>query len=111
MSVIISKIKKKVVEIKETKDIKSLAENFNKYFTEIGPTLAEKVNSSSVTFDKYLEAYKITQPGNDLTVNELKEAFSLKLNICPGYDKRSFNVIKNFTEVCLTLYFMYLTFY
>ena len=38
---------------KEITDIKSIAENFNKYLTEIGPTLAKKVDSSSVTFDKY----------------------------------------------------------
>ena len=35
--------KKIFVEEKEIEDIKSIAENFNRYFTEIGPTLAKKV--------------------------------------------------------------------
>ena len=83
------------MEKKEITDIKSIAENFNRYFTEIGPTLAKKVDSSSVNFHQYLEAYNITQPEKDLTVNELKDAFfSLKLNKSPGYDEVSFNVIK-----------------
>ena len=38
--------------------IKSTVKNFNKYLTEIGWTLG----SSSVTFDKYLEEYNVTQP-------------------------------------------------
>ena len=65
------------MEEKEIIDTKSIAENFNRYFTEIGPTLAKNVDSSSVNFHQYLEAYKITQPEKDLTVNELKETFFL----------------------------------
>ena len=77
------------------KDIRSIAANFKRYFTEIGPTLAKKIDSSSVNVHKYLEAYNITQPERDLTVNGLKGAFfSLKLNKSPGYDEVSFNVIK-----------------
>ena len=69
-------------------DIKSIAENFNKYFAKIGLTLAKTVDSSTVTFDKYWEEYNITQSENDLTINELKDAFfSLKLD-------KSSNVIK-----------------
>ena len=41
-----------------------------------------------------MEAYNITQPEKDLTVNKLKDTyFSLKLNKSPGYDEVSFNVI------------------
>ena len=54
---------------KEITDIKCIAENFNRYFTEIGPTLATKVDSNSVNFHKYLEAYNITQPENNLLMN------------------------------------------
>ena len=83
------------MEEKEITDIKSIAENLNRYFTEIGPTLAKKIDSPSVNVYKYLEAYNITQPEKDLTVNELKDAFfPLKLNESPGYDEVSFNVIK-----------------
>ena len=47
------------------------------------------------TFENYLEAYNITQPEKDLTVNELKDAFFyLKSNRTPGYDELGFNVIK-----------------
>ena len=45
------------MEEKEITDIKSKAESFNRYFTEIGPILARKVDSSSVNFHKHLEAY------------------------------------------------------
>ena len=38
-----------------------MAENFNIYVTEIGPTLAKKLDSSYVIFPKHLEAYSITQ--------------------------------------------------
>ena len=84
---------------KEITDIKTLAENFSRYFTEIGLTLAKKVDSSSVNFHKYLEAYNIIQPEKDLTVNEQKDAFfSLKLNKSPGCDEVSFNVVKKCFE-------------
>ena len=96
----------------EITDIKSIAKNFSRYITEIGPTLAKKVDSSSVNFYKYLEAYNITQLEKDLTINELKDAFFfLKLNKSPGYDEVSFKVIKKCFEVCISLYFIYLMFH
>ena len=80
---------------KGNSNMKSIAENFNRYFTEIGQTLAKKVDSSSVNFHKYLEACNRTQPEKELAVNELKDAFfSLKLNKSPGYNEVSFNVVK-----------------
>ena len=88
-------MKKIFVEEKEITEIKSIAKNFNRYFTEIEPTLAAKVDSSSANFHKYLEAYNITQPEKDVTVNALKDTFFyLKLNKSPGYDAVSFNVIR-----------------
>ena len=57
------------MEEKEITDINSIAKKFNTYFTEIGPTLAKKFDSSSVNFHKYLEGHNITQPEKDLTVN------------------------------------------
>ena len=75
--------------------MKSIAEKFNKFFTEIGPNLAKVIDSSSVTFDDYLKTFNANQPEHNLTVNELKDAFfSLKLNKSPGYDEISFNGIK-----------------
>ena len=93
--------KKIFVEEKKITDIKSTAENFNRYFTEIGPTLAKK---GWFFFRKFSSIFRsiyitITQPEKDLTVNELKEAFfSLKLNKSPGYGEVSFNVIKKCFE-------------
>ena len=87
--------KKICIGDKETTDLKSMAESFNKFFTEIGPNLAKDIDSPSVTFDKYLKTCNKNQLEHSLTVNELKEAFfSLKLNKSPGYDEISFNVIK-----------------
>ena len=95
------------MEEKESTDIKSKAESFKRYFTEIGPILAKKVDSSSVNFHKNLEAYNITQPEKDLTFNELKDAFfSLKLNKSPGYEKLDLMLLRNVSEVCISLYFM-----
>ena len=76
-------------------DLKTIAEKFNKCFTEIAPNLAKDSDPSSVTFDNYLKTFNANQPELNLTVNELKDAyFSLKLNKSPGYDEISFNVIK-----------------
>ena len=38
---------------KEITDLKTIAEKFNKFFTEIGPNLAKDIDPSSVTFDNY----------------------------------------------------------
>ena len=47
-------------------------------------------------FDAYLNNKRnIFQPGNALSINELKDAFnSLKTNKSPGYDGISSNIIK-----------------
>ena len=57
------------MEEKEITDIKSIAENFNRYFTKMGPTLTKRVDYFSVNFQKHLEAYNITQPEKDLSMN------------------------------------------
>ena len=67
----------------------------NKFFTEIGPNLAKDIYPSLVTFETYLKRFHKNQKENDLTINELKEAFfSLKTNKIPGYDDINFNVIR-----------------
>ena len=74
----------------------SIAINFNKYFTEIGPNLANKIITPLVNFDTYLNNMcKIFQPQNALSINKLKDAFySLKTNKSPGHDDICFNIIK-----------------
>ena len=74
-------------------DLKTIAEKFNKFFTDIGPNLAKDIDPSSVTFDNYLKTFNANQPELNLTVNELKDAY-FSLNLSPGYDEISFNVIK-----------------
>ena len=73
----------------------SIAEDFNTFFTEIGPNLANKINPPRKHFHEYLKEYQTCQPENVISVNELKDAFfSLKINKSPGYGEISFNVVK-----------------
>ena len=70
----------------------SIAENFNKYFTEIGSNLANKISYC----DTYLNNMcNIFQSENVLIINELKDAFySLETNKSPGFDDISSNIMK-----------------
>ena len=100
------------MEKKEITNIKSIAGNFNRYFTEIGLTLTKKVDYSSVNFRQYLEAYNITQQEKYLTVNELKdEFFSLKLTKVHVTMKLVLMLLRNVSEVSISLYFIYLMFH
>ena len=80
---------------KEITDLKTIAETFSKFLTEICPDLAKYIDPSSVNFDDYLRIFNTNQPKHNLTVKELKDAFfSLKLNKSLGHDEISFNVIQ-----------------
>ena len=67
--------KKICVGDKEIIDLKTIAEKFNKFLTEIGPNLTKDIDLSSVTFDNYLKTLNANQPEHNLTVNELNDAF------------------------------------
>ena len=84
------------LESKFITSTESIAENFTKYFAEIGQNLANKISTPLANFDTYLNnKCNISQPENALSINELKDAFySLKLNKSPGYDSISSNIIK-----------------
>ena len=73
----------------------SIAENFNKYFTEMGPNLPNKISTPLANFVTYLNNMgNIFQSENALSINELKDAFySLKTNKSPGHDEISSNII------------------
>ena len=89
-----------VVDKESITNIHSIAENFNKFFTEIGPNLANKINPSRKHFHEYLKEFQTYQPENVISVNELKDAFFLlKINKSPGYDNISFNVVKKYFGV------------
>ena len=77
--------------------MRGIAEYFNKFFTEIGPTLAKGIDPSSVTFENYLKALYTNQTENN--INELKDAFFvLKLIKSPGYNEINFNTIQKCFE-------------
>ena len=52
-----------------------IANEFNKFFTKIGPELAEKIPTASRTFDSFLNKIDTTMPTDPVTINELKKAF------------------------------------
>ena len=66
----------------------SIAENFSKYFTEIGRDLASKINTPLANFDTYLNnTCNIFQPEDALSINELKDTlYSLKTKKSSDYD-------------------------
>ena len=88
--------KKLVINNKDITNLYLIAENFNKYFSDIGPKLAKNFKVSSVDFRNYIKEHKSVQSECHLTVNELKEAFSsVEINKSSGYDGISFSVVKN----------------
>ena len=88
--------KKIVVDGKDITDEELIAKCFDKYFAEIGPKLAKNIQKSSINFESFMKTCDSTQAESALTINELKDAFfSLQINKSPGYDKISFNVVRN----------------
>ena len=83
-------------------DTKKIADEFNKFFTNIGTDLANKIPNASKRFDFYITKVNTSMESQPLSINELKNAFfSLNINKSPGHDGVSFNVIKNcFGELC-----------
>ena len=95
-----------VVDKENITNIHSIAENFNKCFTEIGPNLANKINPN-----EYLKEYQTSQPENVISVNELKDGFfSLKINKSPGYGDISLMLSKSALEFYTNLCCIFLTF-
>ena len=91
--------KKILVDKISITETESIAESFNKYFTQIGPKLAKDIGTSTKSFNEYIKKHDTTQPEKVISVNELKDAFfSLKINKSAGYDDISFNVVKNALE-------------
>ena len=88
---------------------KEIAENFNKCFTEIGPSLARKIPPPNKSFYNFLKETNTVLDSEPLSTNELKEAFfSLKINKSPGIDGITFNVTKKcFGELHDVLRFLF----
>ena len=65
----------------------SIAESFNKYFTQNGPRLAKDIGTSTKIFNEYMKNNDTTQPEKVIFANELEDAFFfLKTNESAGYD-------------------------
>ena len=78
-------------------DAAKMADEFNRFFTNIGTDLANKIPNRSKPFDSYIPKANTSMESQPLLINELKDAFfSLKINKSPGHDGVSFNVIKMF---------------
>ena len=60
---------KKLVINKDLTNVDLIAENFNKYFSNIGLELAKNIEVSSIEFRSYIKEHKSVQSECDLTVN------------------------------------------
>ena len=52
-----------------------IANEFNKFFANIGPELARKISTESRSSGRFLNKIDTAFPGNPITINELKETF------------------------------------
>ena len=52
-----------------------IANEFNKYFADIGPSLAKNIPDLLISFESFLKRINTTFPGQSLSINELKDAF------------------------------------
>ena len=86
-----------------------IANEFNKYFADIGPSLAKNIPKPSIPFESFLKRVNTTMPSQSLSANVLKDAFfSLKTNKSPGADEINFNIIKHCVgELCGPLKYLF----
>ena len=47
---------------KSITEAESIAENVNKYFTQIGPNLAKDIDTSAKSFNEYIKKHGTTEP-------------------------------------------------
>ena len=86
-----------------------IANEFNKYFADIGPSLAKNIPDPLMPFESFLKRVNTTLPTQSLLINELKDVFfSLKTNKSSGTNEMNFNVIKHcFGELCGPLKYLF----
>ena len=56
------------------------ANEFNKYFADIGPSLAKDIPNSSIPFESFLTRVNTNLPSQSLSINELRDAFFFSEN-------------------------------
>ena len=84
-----------IVDQIEINDAQSIADKFNEYYVNVGPSLASKIPEGDISYGSYLPEVAITLRENSLTEDEFDEAFkALKGNKSPGSDGLHVNIIK-----------------
>ena len=84
-----------IVDQIEINDAQSIADKFNEYYVNVGPSLASKIPEGDISYRSYLSEVAITLGGNSLTEDEFDEAFkALKSNKSPGSGGLHVNIIK-----------------
>ena len=69
-------------------DTKEIADEFNKFFINIGTDLANKIPNASKRFDFYITKVDTSMESQPLSINELKNSyFLLNKNKSPGHDR------------------------
>ena len=83
------------IDKKEITDKKTIAEEFNSYFINVGPKLATKIPPSNTNFESYNPKITTSFLEKSLKEKEFKDAFfALKTNKSPGNDNLNVNVIR-----------------
>ena len=83
------------IDKKEITDKKTIAEEFNSYFINVGPKLATKIPPSNTNFESCLPNITASFLEKPLKEKEFKDAFfALKTNKSPGNDNLHVNVIR-----------------
>ena len=57
-----------------------IANEFNKYFADIAPSLTKIIANPSIPFERFLKRVNIILPSQSLSLNELKDAFFISEN-------------------------------
>ena len=86
--------KQLVINNKKITDKTEIANNFNEFFANVGPKLAEKIPDVNKKFESYIPVIDTSLLHTDLTEKEFETAFkSLKKDKAPGFDKVHVNVV------------------
>ena len=57
-----------------------IANEFNKYFADIGPSLAKNIPDPSILFGRFLKRVNTTLSSQSSSINELKDVFFFSEN-------------------------------
>ena len=84
-----------LINNKIVKDEKEIAENFNNYFINIGPSLTKNINTGSRNPSSFIiNSIKVSIFLNNVEQNEVKNVIFTLKNSSPGWDNISALVIK-----------------